>query len=253
MNTKTTIIMTSALALGAIGIASSIQQPETVQAETIYNLPSDFTFESGGQALEIYSDPGLTQKTGRKLDPSITSWRAFNTTVTSDSVGLPQYDLTKSGIFSYDLGGGQWVQGTMMTSDIDKWDVAEVFTQGGNIPVYSDSALTHQIGTLDNGVHDWKVNRLLMMSSGFLAADIGYNQWVKIDNTDGTGPHIMRQVAYVDKDTTLYNGKGVPTGKVPEFNYYRFFEFKILDNGHYYGRIGSDNQWVDMRNTGVDI
>lgn len=248
MNTKT-IVMTSALALGTLGVFYSTQHQEVTQAAEISKAPENFTLESGGQELEIYSDPGLTQKTGRKLDSNTTNWKVFNMSFSDDSVGLPQYDNLHGGLITYDLGGGQWVQGTSITSDLDCWNVAEIFTQGGNVPVYSDSALTHQIGTLNNGIHDWKVSRLLMMANGFYAADVGHNQWIKIDNVGGTGPHLMRKAVIIEENTTLYDGSGYSTGKVPETDVYRLFEFKILSNGHYYGRVGSNSQWVDMRNT----
>ncbi|UQS82244.1 hypothetical protein MOO45_00690 [Bombilactobacillus folatiphilus] len=209
---------------------------QTVSAAQVIS-PRSKVYYSNGQTTTIYSDPNLTQTTGKTLDRNVDQWEIFGEAINDAGQRT-----------AVNLGGNQWIS----TCDAPKYhDIAEgsyvfneAFSNYRPIQLYSDPQLTQPIGKLSTQYADWRINQVdfVDQSEAIYSIDVGNNQWASVEAFD----YLLPQVVCVQPGTQLCDQLGHSTGKIIQNvtnMMYSTYGVKSID-GQLYVRLGSDQQWV---------
>ena len=196
----------------------------------------DGIYYSGGDPMEIYSDPELTKATGQKLATNISKWRIFQVVVNEAGQSI-----------AANLGSNQWVvillhKPTYNEVVNNSYIFKEDFSGGKRIQLYSDPNLTKPLRKLNSDISDWAIIRTNFMnqSEKIYSFDLGHNEWASIE----AFPYILPKWVRVDPENTLVDANGATTGRVADTNLtYATFGVKYI-NGKIFINLGSDQQWI---------
>ncbi|MFD1671032.1 hypothetical protein ACFQ5M_02850 [Agrilactobacillus yilanensis] len=221
----------------------------------ITTVPSgQLTVNSAKKAVVVYNDAATTQKSGSTLSTDYAEWGVTRTAKDADG-----------DIVAYDLGNGQWVKASDVTTSDDnnnnnnsgltiKNTVSgdALYSNYQPLQVYSDAAMTTpyyengQSKTLMTWCTEWSAFHYATDANGNIKSyDLGGGQWVNANNLTRVatwGGNIV-----LEAGTTLTNINGQKTGSISASGSYQVFAASYI-NGKQSLKLGNDSQWVTAAN-----